>query len=69
MKIKKLTSVQRAAIIASAVMVATAFLILFQVYFSYVEVKTASNGCYDKGGFPAIEKSGLKIETFDCDMN
>lgn len=70
MKIKKLTSVQRAvAMIASTLIVTASFLILSQIYFSYIEGKEASNDCYDKGGFPTIEKSGLKIETFDCDMN
>lgn len=45
-----------------------AFLIAFQTYLSYLEVTEASNGCFDQGGFPIIEKSGLKITYFHCNM-
>lgn len=70
MKIKKSISIQRTvAIIASTLMVVVGFLILSQKYFSYIESKEASNGCYDKGGFPIIEKSGLSIDSFYCDRN
>ena len=69
MKIKRLTRMQRVAIIMSTLMVVAGFLIISQIYFSYTEVREMSNSCYDKGGFSAIEKSGLSINYFNCDMN
>lgn len=69
MKIKKLAPMQRVAIIISTLMVVGSFLIISQIYFSYSETREMSNSCYDKGGFPTIEKSGLNIDYFNCDMN
>ena len=69
MKIKRLTRMQRVAIIMSTLMVVAGFLIISQIYFSYTEVREMSNSCYGKGGFPAIEKSGLRVNYFNCDMN
>ncbi|NEU31337.1 hypothetical protein GN156_11175 [bacterium LRH843] len=69
MEIKKLRPMQRVAIIISTLMIVTGFLVISQIFSSYIEVREASNGCYDKGGFPTIEKSGLSIDYFNCDMN
>lgn len=69
MKIKKLAPMQRVAIIISTLMVVGGFLITSQIYFSYSEVREMSNSCYDKGGFPTIEKSGLNIDYFNCEMD
>ena len=69
MKIKKLAPMQKVAIIISTLMVVGGFLIISQIYFSYSEAREMSNSCYDKGGFPTIEKSGLNIDYFNCDMN
>lgn len=49
-------------------MIVMVFLIISQMYFSYSEERAMSNGCYEKGGFPIIEKSGLSISYFDCDV-
>jgi len=43
--------------------------VISQIYFSYVEVSELTDNCYDKGGLPTIEKSGLKIEFFNCDID
>ena len=69
MEIRRLTRMQRVAIIMSTLMVVAGFLIISQIYFSYTEVREMSNSCYDKGGFPAIEKSGLSINYFNCGMD
>ena len=69
MKIKKLAPMQRVAIIISTLMVVGGFLIISQIYFNYSEAREMSNSCYDKGGFPTIEKSGLNIDYFNCDMS
>ncbi|ARF17825.1 hypothetical protein [Sporosarcina ureae] len=69
MKIKRLAPMQRLAIIISTLMVVGGFLIVSQMYFTYSENRAMSNGCYDRGGFPTVEKSGLSISYFDCNMN
>lgn len=69
MKVKELKSSQRVAIIISTLMVVVGFLVISQMYFTYSENRAMSNGCYDKGGLPIVEKSGLVITYFDCDMN
>jgi hypothetical protein len=69
MKYKKLTPLKKMAIIVSTAMVLVAIITISQSYLSYLEVKDAADGCYDKGGFPTIEKSGLNIEYFECNMD
>lgn len=69
MEIKKLAPMKRVAIIISSLMIVGGFLVISQIYFSYSEVRELSNSCYNKGGFPTIEKSGLNIDYFNCDMN
>ncbi|WP_026673429.1 hypothetical protein [Alkalihalobacterium bogoriense] len=55
-------------LIALLAFVVIAFVIAAQSYMSYVEITTASNNCYDNGGFPIVEKSGLKMTYFHCKM-
>jgi hypothetical protein len=69
MKLKKVTRMQRAAITLSSLLVGVGLFILPQMYFSYIEVKAVAEGCYNNGGFPIIEKSGLNIDYFYCDMD
>ena len=69
MKIKQLMSKQGVAITISTLMVVVGFLVISQMYFTYSENRAMSNGCYDKGGLPIVEKSVLSITYFDCDMN
>ena len=40
MKIKKLRPMQRVAIIISTLMVVTGFLVISQIYFSYIEAES-----------------------------
>ena len=46
------------------------FAIIFaaQSYFSYQQVKTSSDQCYDKGGFPKVVKSGFEVKLFECNF-
>ena len=60
---------QGVAIIFSTLMFVVGFLTVSQMYFTYSENRAMSNGCYDRGGFPIIEKSGMSISYFDCDIN
>lgn len=46
-----------------------AILLSTQSYFSYKETTAVADACYEKGGFPAIKKSGLKIVYFECHMD
>lgn len=62
-------SKQGVAITISTLMVVVGFLLISQMYFTYSENRAMFNGCYDKGGLPIVEKSGLSITYFDCDMN
>jgi hypothetical protein len=39
------------------------------MYFIYSEEHAMSNGCYEKGGYPIIEISGIGIDSFDCNTN
>ncbi|UOE94702.1 hypothetical protein [Alkalihalobacillus sp. LMS39] len=55
-------------LVALLAFVVIAFLIAAQSYMSYVEITTASNNCYDNGGFPVVEKSGFKMTYFHCNM-
>jgi len=46
-----------------------AFLIASQSYFSYVEVTQEANNCFDIGGYPIVEKTGLEMNYFECVTN
>ncbi len=45
-----------------------AILIASYSYMSYLKVTEAVNGCYDLGGVPIIEKSGLRMTNFHCNL-
>ena len=66
--IKKITPIQGLVIIGTITVMVVAILIATQSYFSYLEVTEAANSCYDLGGVPIIEKSGLKMTHFHCNM-
>ncbi|MRX73837.1 hypothetical protein GJU40_16970 [Bacillus lacus] len=57
------------AVILPVLLVAGSFLFFTNSYFSYKEVKAYTDSCYDKGGFPSIEKSGWKVVSFDCQID
>lgn len=64
----KKTLIQGVVSIGTVGVMIVAFIIAFQTYFSYLEVTEASNGCFDLGGVPIIEKSGIKMTYFHCHM-
>ncbi|UTR12713.1 hypothetical protein MM300_10745 [Evansella sp. LMS18] len=66
--IKKMTPVQGLVIFGTAVVIVAAALIATQSYFGYLEVTEAANRCFDKGGLPVVEKSGLRMTYFHCNM-
>ncbi|WP_226577483.1 hypothetical protein [Halobacillus litoralis] len=39
------------------------------IYNSHLKVRELTNECYDKGGMPSIEKSGIRIVDFSCDVS
>lgn len=39
-----------------------------QSYFSYQQVKTSSDQCYDQGGYPKVVKSGWEVKVFECNF-
>jgi hypothetical protein len=69
MKFKKSTLTKKLAITISAVLIVTGFLFISEAYFSYSEVRNMTDECYDNGGLPKIEKSGLSVEYFSCNRN
>lgn len=68
MKLKKITPKQRLAIIVPFAFVMIAFLIATQSYFNNKEIRLASNGCFEQGGFPTVEITFLSLGySFSCD--
>jgi len=67
--VKKIVTDERLVIIISTMLVVIGFLVISQMYFTYSESRALSNGCYDKGGFPVVEKTGLTITSFDCEFD
>ncbi|MBU8906148.1 hypothetical protein [Desertibacillus haloalkaliphilus] len=65
---KKMTPVQGLVMIGTIAFLAIAVIIASQSYFSYLEVTEAANSCFDMGGLPIIEKSGLRMTYFHCNM-
>ena len=69
MKFRKLTSEKNLVILLTSILITGCLFFISQRYFSYTETKNLVDECYDKGGFPEIEKSGLSIEYFSCNMS
>jgi len=71
LKIKhiKQTQEKSLAIILSSLIVVVGLVVISQVYISYVEVRDLTDNCYDNGGLPTIVKSGLDIESFNCQID
>lgn len=69
MNIKRITPQKGLIIVGSFALVVVATLFAFQFYLSYVEVTGAANQCYDIGGYPIIEKTGLEMTYFECVTN
>ena len=69
MSVKRITSIQSLVILGLIALIIIATIIASQSYFSYVEVTEASNNCFNIGGYPIIEKSGLEMTYFKCVTN
>ena len=69
MSVKRITSIQGLVIVGLFVLIVVAILIASQFYLSYVEVTEAANSCFDIGGHPIIEKTGLEMTYFECVTN
>jgi hypothetical protein len=65
----KQTQGKSLGIVLSSLMVVVGFVVISQIYFSFVEVRDLTDNCYDNGGLPKIVKSGLKIDSFNCDID
>ena len=65
---KKITPIQGLVLIVVIAVMLIAILLASQSYFSYIEVTEATNGCIERGGLPIIEKSGLRMTYFKCDI-
>lgn len=71
LKIKHIKQIQGKSLrmVLSSLIVVVGLVVISQIYFSYVEVRDLTNNCYDNGGLPNIVKSGLEIESFDCEID
>lgn len=65
----KLNKWQAAVLFLCICLLAFSAIFLAQSYFSYQQVKTASDQCYEHGGFPKVVKSGWELKVFECDFN
>ncbi|RHW34049.1 hypothetical protein D1B33_14730 [Lysinibacillus yapensis] len=69
MSIKKITPVQGVVIFGLLSLMVFAILIASQFYLSYTEVTKAANSCFNIGGYPIIQKTGLEMTYFECVKN
>ncbi|MGM0899651.1 hypothetical protein [Mesobacillus maritimus] len=69
MKHIKQTQRKSLCIFLSSLIVVVGIVGISQIYFSYVEVRDLTDNCYDNGGLPTIVKSGLKVDTFNCEID
>ena len=68
MKLKKLTIKQCLSVLASLTLVMITFLISTESYFNNQEIKMASNGCFEQGGYPVVETTSLTLNySFSCE--
>ena len=69
MSVKRITPIQGLVMMGLFALIVVAILIASQFYFSYVEVTEAANNCFNIGGHPIIEKTGLEMTYFECETN
>lgn len=65
---KKLNTWQKVFILFVGVLLVSSAVFFAEAYLSHQQVKSASDQCYDKGGFPKVVKSGFDIELFECNF-
>ncbi|WP_133257386.1 hypothetical protein [Planococcus halotolerans] len=66
---KKLSIWQKVFLLFAGVLLISSTIFLAQSYFSYQQVKSASDQCYDQGGFPKVVKSGFELKVFECNFH
>lgn len=66
---KKLNTWQKLFLFFAGVLLISSVTFLTQSYFSYQQVKSASDQCYDQGGFPKVVKSGFDVKVFECNFH
>lgn len=59
---------QKLFLLFAGVLLISSAIFLTQSYFSYQQVKTSSDQCYDQGGFPKVVKSGFEVKVFECNF-
>lgn len=69
MSLKKITPMQALVIVGLFALIVVAILFASQFYFSYVQVTEAADKCFNIGGYPIIEKTGLEMSYFECVTN
>lgn len=67
--LKKLSTWQKFVLFFAGVLLASSTIYLVQSYFSYQQVKSSSDQCYDQGGFPKVVKSGFELKVFECNFH
>ncbi|RAZ77662.1 hypothetical protein DP120_09265 [Planococcus halotolerans] len=60
---------QKVFLLFAGVLLISSTIFLAQSYFSYQQVKSASDQCYDQGGFPKVVKSGFELKVFECNFH
>ncbi|UJL45169.1 hypothetical protein KFZ58_12180 [Virgibacillus sp. NKC19-16] len=66
MNIKRITPIQGLLIVGLFAFIVVAILIAAQSYLSYAAVTEAADNCFNIGGHPIIEKTGLDMTYFEC---
>lgn len=66
MSLKKITPMQVLVILGLFTLIVVAILFASQSYLSYVQVTEAADKCFNIGGYPIIEKTGLEMSYFEC---
>lgn len=64
----KLNAWQKLFLLFAGVLLISSAVFLTQSYFSYQQVKTSSDQCYEQGGFPKVVKSGFEVKVFECNF-
>ncbi|MFD1851621.1 hypothetical protein [Oceanobacillus bengalensis] len=69
MSVKRMTLLQGLVLVGLFALMVVAILIASQLYLSYIEVTEAADNCFNIGGYPVIEKTGLEMTYFECVTN
>lgn len=65
---KSLSKWQLSVLVLTLSLVIFAIIYASQSYFTYQQVTSASNQCYDQGGYPKVVTSGWELKVFECNF-